>query len=108
MKHIKTYENDIASSNTKNYIVYSHDKLTHLEILKNIKVEYDDDDDIIKIWTTIELFYEKGQFKEVGKFLENKPAWLNEKSKDILFSADSIEECKEFIELTISANKYNL
>jgi len=111
MRYLKKFEG-LNDTILKTYFVYCfnyneyklNNNITHLEILKKVRVEKAH---LLKrVWNIIELYYEYGKFREV--IHENNPSWIDEDSEDILFTSNNLEECKEFILLLTTTNKYNL
>lgn len=99
MKHIKAYE-ELKIDDIKKYIVWIG---KNIEILKLDYINDTLSNNNFYIKAFDYLLYKNGEFKPNSS--ENS-TWIGE--NEIKIMSDDLEKCKEYIELYIAQDKYNL
>lgn len=122
MKHLKSFEkvkeeieiidNDIDNDNidfskiTTYFVWCDHTHTYHILSLINDKGYAIISTDKNEVLANGHLYYKNGKFIE--NINRNNSTYIDIDSSNILLRSNDLEECKEFIELRTSQNKFNL
>ena len=108
MKYIKKYENEIVNP-YKKYAVWKNVSSNKFIIVAVLGVEVDSTyGDRFKIQTLYNYDSIKNTFEKIQNKKNKFIFYKNHVNSHIYFSFDTIEECKQQIELLNASNKYNL
>lgn len=91
---------------TEYFVWIDHTNTYHILSLINDKGYAIIDKDKNEVFANGYLYYKNGEFKD--NINRNNSTYINIDSSNILLRSNDLEECKEFIELRTSQNKFNL
>lgn len=107
MRYLRTYEKYFNSKDIKKYIVWGDFSSFEIELLEVARIENDEN----IVWVNVLYLYNESK-NELIKVTDKSNQYLElddvKDSSYILYVSDSLDDCKNFIEMKMSAKKYNL